>query len=132
MAYINFKEEKVVLKQQLEKRKKNNEKLHNDIIKHKIELSDYIPNSKYSYTKIIDQIIGKKEVLDEQDFHEISNEDVVCAKFTGCSFRNVKFKECRFVACVFEDCNFNGGGVVFENCIWYIIKRMRIDFKYKI
>jgi len=119
MAYINFKEEKVALKEQLEKRKKNNEKLYNDIIKHKIELSDYTPNLEYSYTKILDKLIGKKGVLDEQSFHEISNEDIVCAKFIGCSFRNVKFKECRFVACVFEDCNFNGGGVVFENCIFF-------------
>ena len=35
MAYINFKEENYKLKIQLEKRKKNNEKNYNYIIKHK-------------------------------------------------------------------------------------------------
>ena len=52
MAYINFKEENYKLKIQLEKRKKNNEKNYNYIIKHKNEMTDYSPDNRYSYEKI--------------------------------------------------------------------------------
>ncbi|MGL6063916.1 MAG: pentapeptide repeat-containing protein [Fusobacteriaceae bacterium] len=118
MGYVNFKEEKAKAKLQLEKRKANNEKLYSDILKKKDSLTGYYPNLKYSYKKILDQFIGKKGILGEENFYEIKNEDIICTKFIGCKFTNLKFKECRFIGCVFENCNFNGGGVIFENCIF--------------
>ncbi|MCR8744953.1 pentapeptide repeat-containing protein [Romboutsia lituseburensis] len=116
MAYINFKEEKAVLEEQLEKRKKNNEKLYIDIVKQKVDLTGYVPDSTYSYNKIENELIGKKGLYDEDNFMNVESLDIICSKFIGCSFRNVKFKECRFIGCTFEECIFNGGGVVFENC----------------
>ena len=65
MAYINFKEENYKLKIQLEKRKKNNEKNYNYIIKHKNEMTDYSPDNRYSYEKIEGEFIGKKGTLDD-------------------------------------------------------------------
>lgn len=116
MGYVNFKEEKSVVKKQLEKRKKNNENLYNYILKHKDYLSGFNPSDKYSYININNQIIGKKGILGEEQFQVISNEDIVCAKFIDCKFTNVAFKNCRFIACIFDKCDFEGGGVVFENC----------------
>lgn len=118
MSYINFKEENEVARQQLERRKKNNENVYKYMVKHRDEdLVGYRPSPKYSYTTFNGQEFGKKGVLDEVDFHEISNEDMICTKFKDCNFKNVKFKDCRFVGCTFEDCTFADGGVVFENCI---------------
>ncbi|MGL4912543.1 MAG: pentapeptide repeat-containing protein, partial [Romboutsia sp.] len=92
--------------------------IYNEIKKQKYELTNYNSDHKFSYNKIEKELIGKKGVLDEDNFLEISNIDIICSKFIGCNFRNLKFKECRFIGCVFEECNFNGGGVVFENCIF--------------
>ncbi|MGX4600616.1 pentapeptide repeat-containing protein [Faecalimicrobium sp. JNUCC 81] len=118
MSYINFKEENEVARQQLERRKKNNENVYKYMVKHRDEdLVGYRPSPKYSYTTFNGQEFGKKGVLDEVDFHEIINEDMICTKFKDCNFKNVKFKDCRFVGCTFEDCTFADGGVVFENCI---------------
>ena len=118
MGYINFNEEKDVLNNQLERRKRNNEKIYNEIKKHKDELTGYDCDLKYSYNKIEKELIGKKGIFDEENFLNINNLDIICARFTSCNFRNVKFKECRFIGCVFEECNFNGGGAIFENCIF--------------
>ncbi len=118
MAYINFKEENYKLKIQLEKRKKNNEKNYNYIIKHKNEMTDYSPENRYSYEKIEGEFIGKKGTLDEIDFHNIENKDILCASFKYCTFANVKFINCRIIGCKFYDCKFTHGGVIFENCIF--------------
>ena len=118
MAYINFKEEKYKGKIQVEKRKKNNEKLYQDIIKHKDSLNGIYPNLKYSFKKLIDEHIGKKGILGEENFKEVISEDIVCSKFIDCTFNNIKFKDCKFIGCVFENCNFDEGGVIFENCIF--------------
>lgn len=118
MAYINFKEENHTLKIQLDKRKKNNEKVYNYIVKHKEDMTDYAPDYKYSYNKMEGEFIGKKGVLDEQDFHNISNVDIICSRFIDCIFSNVKFINCRIIGCKFEECKFDAGGVIFENCIF--------------
>ena len=118
MAYINFKEEKAKGKFQLDERKKNNEILYKSILKHKDSLTGFYPNLKYSFKKIIDENIGKKGVLGEEDFQEITNEDIICTKFIDCTFKNIKFKDCRFIGCVFDSCKFDEGGVSFENCIF--------------
>ena len=118
MAYINFKEEKFKGKIQVEKRKNNNEKLYQSIIKHKENLNGIYPNLKYSFKKIKDEHIGKKGILGEENFREIISEDIVCSKFIDCTFKNIKIKDCKFIGCVFEGCNFNEGGVIFENCIF--------------
>ena len=118
MAYINFKEEKFKGKIQIEERKKNNKTLYQSILKNKDNLNGIYPNLKYSFKKIIDKNIGKNGVLSEEDFKEISNEDIVCSKFIDCTFKNIKFKDCKFIGCVFENCKFAEGGVSFENCIF--------------
>ena len=51
MAYVNFKEENYKLKIQLDKRKKNNDKNYNYIVKHKNEMTDYNADNRYSYKK---------------------------------------------------------------------------------
>lgn len=117
MAYVNFKEERLVAKKQLYKRMENNKILYGNILKHKDSLTKYSPSLKYSYTKFNSRTIGKKGVLGEDNFQEISNKDIVCSKFIDCKFTNLKFKNCRFIACVFEKCQFENGGVIFENCI---------------
>ena len=118
MGYVNFKEENTVAAQQLEKRKKSNENIYKYMLKHRNkDLVGYRPSPKYSYTIFNGEEIGKPGVLDETDFYEINNEDIVCTKFKDCNFKNVKFKDCRFVGCTFEDCTFEAGGIVFENCI---------------
>ena len=89
MAYINFKEEKAKGKFQLDERKKNNEILYKSILKHKDSLTGFYPNLKYSFKKIIDENIGKKGVLGEEDFQEITNEDIICTKFIDCTFKNI-------------------------------------------
>ena len=118
MAYINFKEEKFKGKIQVEKRKNNNERLYQSIIKHKENLNGIFPDLKYSFKKIKDEQIGKKGILGEENFKEIISVDIVCAKFIGCTFKNIKFKDCKFIGCVFEQCDFDVGGVIFENCIF--------------
>lgn len=117
MSYVNFKEENTVSRQQIERREKNNNELYIQLMKKKGELKGYLPVDKYSYLNIEGVLIGKEGMLGEENFKEITNEDIVCAKFKDCNFNNVKFKNCRFVACTFEGCIFNEGGVVFENCI---------------
>lgn len=121
MSYINFKEERVKVNNQLEKRKHNNENLYNNILKHKDSLSGYIPSEIYSFKKYEGNSFGKKGVLGEEDFHIICKEDIVCTEFIDCKFENVKFIDCRFVACVFDNCEFTGGGVIFENC--FMVKK---------
>lgn len=118
MAYVNFKEEKVKGKIQLDERKKNNKTLYQSILKHQDSLIGFYPNLKYSFKKIVDESIGRKGVLGEEDFQEIINEDFICTKFIDCTFKNVKFKDCRFIGCVFDGCKFDEGGVSFENCIF--------------
>ncbi|MEG1311611.1 MAG: pentapeptide repeat-containing protein [Romboutsia sp.] len=118
MGYINFKEENAVASDQLEKRKKNNENIYRYMLKHKDKnLVRYRPSSKYSYMNFNGEEIGKKGILDEVNFYEINNEDIVCTRFKDCNFKNVRFKECKFIGCKFENCEFGDGGVVFENCI---------------
>ncbi|MEG2058188.1 MAG: pentapeptide repeat-containing protein, partial [Romboutsia sp.] len=88
------------------------------MLKHKDKnLVGYRPSSKYSYMNFNGEEIGKKGILDEVNFYEINNEDIVCTRFKDCNFKNVRFKECKFIGCKFENCEFGDGGVVFENCI---------------
>lgn len=118
MAYVNFKEENYKLNIQLEKRKKNNEKNYSYIIKHKKEMTDYDPDNRYSYEIIENEFIGKKGLLDEKDYYNISNKDIICTNFKNCTFANTKFINCRIIGCKFYDCKFILGGVIFENCIF--------------
>ena len=118
MAYVNFKEENYKLKIQLEKRKKNNEKNYSYIAKHKKEMTDYNPDNRYSYEIIKNEFIGKKGLLDEKDYYNISNKDIICANFKDCTFANTKFINCKIIGCKFYDCKFILGGVIFENCIF--------------
>ena len=118
MAYVNFKEENYKLKIQLDKRKKNNDKNYNYIVKHKNEMADYNADNRYSYEKLNGDFIGKKGILDEQDFYNIENKDILCTNFNDCTFANVKFINCKIIGCKFNNCKFIYGGVIFENCIF--------------
>lgn len=116
MAYINFNEEKKVCINQLEKRKKNNENLFNEIMKDKKLAKDFTPYEKFSYKVFNGEFFGKKDIESEENFLIIENKDVVCTKFIDCKFYNVKFRNCKFIGNTFTRCNFGGGGVVFDNC----------------
>ena len=118
MAYVNFKEENYKLKIQLEKRKKNNIKNYSYITKNKKEMSDYNPDNRYSYKTIENEFIGKQGLLDEKDYYNIANKDIICTDFKSCTFANTKFVNCRIIGCKFYECKFTLGGVIFENCIF--------------
>lgn len=118
MSYVNFKEERVVAKNQLDNRVKNNKKLFQDIRKNKKLSKEYFPDEKYSYKNFQDYIFGGGHVKSDEEFKEIHNKDIVCAEFKNCRFYNIKFKDCRFIGCYFIDCEFGSVGVVFENCIF--------------
>jgi uncharacterized protein YjbI with pentapeptide repeats len=118
MAYINFKEEVYVAKEQLKKRLINNEKLFNDIKSSRKISNQYNPDEKYSYKEFNDSVFGGGHAKSEDEFKEISNIDIVCTKFINCTFSNIKFKGCKFIGCYFINSNFNSGGVVFEECIF--------------
>ena len=118
MAYINFKEEVYVANKQFKKRINNNEKLFNDIKNSKNLSAQYNPDEKYSYREFNDIVLGGGHPKSEDEFKEISNVDIICSKFINCTFSNIKFKNCKFIGCYFIDSNFNGGGVIFEECIF--------------
>ncbi len=118
MGYINFEEEKATAKKQIKKRKINNQNLSTHMNKNRNSL-DYINiNTTYSFKENTEKIIGKKGLLDEKNFKEIVQEDIINAKFIKCKFSNVKFKECSFIGCIFDECSFDKEGVIFENCIF--------------
>ena len=81
-------------------------------------LGDVYKRQRYSYKKLNGDFIGKKGILDEQDFYNIENKDILCTNFNDCTFANVKFINCKIIGCKFIDCNFIYGGVIFENCIF--------------
>ncbi len=117
MAYINFKEERAVAKVQLDKRIKNNEKLFRKIRQNKTIPEMYSPDKKYSYKDFKNHTFGGGHMKGEVDFEEVSNKNIVCTTFNNCKFSNIKFKDCKFIGCYFIECNFDGGGVIFDNCI---------------
>lgn len=116
MAYINFKEEKKVALDQLDRRRDNNEKLSNSLLNNKTILSLYSPNEKYSYKKHNEIVFGGGHPKWEEDFEEMADLDIVCATFNKCIFSNIKFLRCKFIGCIFNDCDFIGGGALFEDC----------------
>ncbi len=118
MAYINFKEEISVAKTQLEKRVNNNKRIFENLSDSKDVYTEYIPNEKYSFKEHNDLVIGGGHPKKEDEFQEIKDADIVCAKFKKCRFSNIKFTNCRFVGCYFEECEFMGGGAVFQDCIF--------------
>lgn len=119
MAYINFKEERFVARNQLETRKINNEKLFKYIVKKKQLGQDYSPSNELSYKQFNNIEFGKDGLLDEDKFYVIESKDIICTTFVDCSFTNIKFKECKFIGCYFDSCKFEKGGVSFENCSFF-------------
>lgn len=116
MAYINFKEERVVALDQLQNRINNNKTRFNKIRGERVLSKIYNPDKEYSYNEFNSENFGFKKLKSELDFYEISNKDIVCSIFNKCSFHNMKFKECKFIGCYFNNCDFGDGGVVFEDC----------------
>ena len=64
MAYVNFKEERASVKEQLEKRKENNKEIFDNILKTKDLHKIYKPDSKYSYKEHRDKKFGLEGVKD--------------------------------------------------------------------
>ena len=116
MTYVNFKEEVFVAKKQLNKRRNNNKKIFEKLLKSRDVYSEYTPNEKYSFKEHKELVLGGGHPKKEDEFEEIKDLDIICAKFIKCKFSNIKFTNCRFIVCYFEDCDFMGGGVVFQNC----------------
>ena len=118
MAYINFKEEIAVAKIQFQKRVNNNKKIYEKLLGNKNLYTEYSPNEKYSFKEHKNLVLGGGHPKKEDEFQEIKDEDIICAKFIKCKFSNIKFTSCKFIGCYFEECELMGGGVVFENCIF--------------
>ena len=118
MAYINFKEEISSAKDQLQKRINNNKKIYEKLLKSKDVYSQYLPSDKYSFKEHKDMVLGGCHPKKEDEFQEVKDIDIVCAKFIKCRFSNIKFTNCRFIGCYFEECELMGGGVVFQDCIF--------------
>lgn len=119
MGYVNFKEERFKAKNQLKKRRENNKKLFDELIKTRELPKIYKPNKEYSYRVFDKKHFGGGRILGEEDFIEITNTDIICSIFNNCIFGNIKFKECSFIGCIFNKCDFESGGVIFENCTFY-------------
>ncbi len=118
MAYINFKEEIAVAKIQFQKRVSNNKKIYEKLLGSKNLHTEYSPNEKYSFKEHKNLILGGGYPKKEDEFQEIKDEDIICAKFIKCRFSNIKFTSCKFIGCYFEECELMGGGVVFQDCIF--------------
>lgn len=115
MAYVNFKEERAAAVSQLENRRKNNKKVKDKLFKQRDNYK-FTCNSRYSFRTMEDKTIYRSDVLKEDEFLEICNEDIICGEFINCKFYDIKFVSCNFYGCIFKNCDFGGGGVIFENC----------------
>ena len=119
MAYINFKEEISAAKTQLKKRINNNIRVFEKLSNNKKDVySEYNPNDRYSFKEHNNLVIGGGHPKKEDEFEEIKDTDIICAKFIKCRFSNIKFTSCKFIGCYFEECELMGGGVVFQDCIF--------------
>lgn len=118
MAYINFKEEIAAAKTQLKKRINNNLRVFEKLSNSKDVYSEYNPNERYSFKEHNNLVIGGGHPKKEDEFQEVKDADIICAKFIKCRFSNIKFTNCKFIGCYFEECELMGGGVVFQDCIF--------------
>lgn len=118
MAYINFKEEVSVAKEQFKKRVDNNKKIFEKLLHSKDVNTQYTPNDNYSFKEHNDLVLSGGHPQKEDEFQEIKDQDIICAKFIKCRFSNIKFTNCKFIGCYFEECEFMGGGAVFQDCIF--------------
>lgn len=119
MPYINFKEETFKGKKQLNSRRRNNIKVKEEISKdHKILVAQ--PSVKWSFGNFKKEIFNNEKTESKENFLCIFNEVIVCSRFENCKFNNINFKGCTFIGCFFEECDFGGGGVIFENCSFYL------------
>lgn len=118
MAYINFKEEIAAAKTQLKERINNNLRVFEKLSNSKDVYSEYNPNERYSFKEHNNLVIGGGHPKKEDEFQEVKDADIICAKFIKCRFSNIKFTNCKFIGCYFEECELMGGGVVFQDCIF--------------
>lgn len=119
MGYVNFKEERYKATNQLKKRRENNKKLFDELVKSRELPNIYNPDKEYSYKTFEEKHFGGGRILGEEEFSVISNKDIICAVFNKCTFGNIKFDACSFIGCIFNECNFENGGVIFENCTFF-------------
>lgn len=119
MGYVNFKEERYKATNQLKKRRENNKKLFDELVKLRELPNTYNPDKEYSYKTFEEKHFGGGRILAEEDFIVISNKDIICSVFNKCTFGNIKFDGCSFIGCIFNECNFENGGVIFENCTFF-------------
>ena len=76
---------------QLKVRRENNAHIIKNLTEHKESLNiEY--DKKYSFRNITDRVINNSKTLKEDEFLEIANETIICARFTNCKFYNIKFK----------------------------------------
>ncbi|MDU5107501.1 pentapeptide repeat-containing protein [Clostridium sp.] len=118
MGYINFKEEIAAAKTQLKERINNNLRVFEKLSNSKDVYSEYNPNERYSFKEHNNLVIGGGHPKKEDEFQEVKDADIICAKFIKCRFSNIKFTNCKFIGCYFEECELMGGGVVFQDCIF--------------
>lgn len=119
MAYVNFREENYVALNELNNRINNNNNIINKITKDK-SLIDYYNETIYSFKLYDGKVFNTIKVLGEDEFREVSSKDIICTTFINCNISNFHFIDCRFIGCRFINCNFEGGGVLFDNCIFYL------------
>lgn len=119
MAYINFKEEKNKVNIQLEKRIKNN-KIIISAIKNDLSNINMDYEKKYSFKTFNNKTFNNSKVENEDNFIIIEYKNIICSEFTNCKFNNIHFKGCSFIGCNIINCDFSGGGVIFENCSFYL------------
>ena len=99
MGYVNFKEERYKATNQLKKRRENNKKLFDELVKSRELPNIYNPDKEYSYKTFEEKHFGGGRILGEEEFSVISNKDIICAVFNKCTFGNIKFDACSFIGC---------------------------------
>lgn len=119
MAYVNFSEENYAAHKELDNRIINNDKVIDKITRDR-SLIDYYNETRYNFKLYEDKVFNTTKALSEDEFKEVDSKDIICATFMNCNISNIHFKNCRFIGCRFIECEFGGGGVLFDNCIFYL------------
>lgn len=132
MGYVNFKEERYKATNQLKKRRENNKKLFDELVKSRELPNTYNPDKEYSYKTFEEKHFGGGRILDEEEFSVISNKDIICAVFNKCTFGNIKFDGCTLSYLIFDNSLIHNtyfilsdmNSIIIDNCE---VNRVRIE-----
>lgn len=113
MAYINFKEERYALSNQIKNRNLNNASLCNKLRKKSDEIYTDI-DELYKFREISDVVFENHNIHKEQ--YEVVTNTYVNVIFRNCKFYNVKFVKSKFIGCKFIGCILND--IIFEDCVF--------------